>query len=73
MGWFNNSPKEEVPSKEDYDLNSLNEIHSRAKDFLNVQDYTAARWMVEERERYAKENGIDIRWDKDTDTFERRR
>ncbi len=67
------SPKDEKPSEEDYDLNGLNEIHSRTKDFLNIQDYTAAKWMVEEREKYAQEHGIHAAWNRHTDTFERRR
>jgi len=72
MGLFGR-PKDEVPSEEDCDLNGLNEIHSRTKRFLNVQDYKAAEWTVEERKEYAREKGIDARWDRDTDTFERRR
>jgi len=72
MSWFG-KPKDETPSEEDYDLNGLNEIHSRAKAFVKAEDYTAAHWMAEERKKYEQEHNLDVRWDRDTDTFERRR
>ena len=73
MGLFGSKPKDETPSEEDYDLNAINEIHSRTKDFLNVGDYEANDLIVAERKRYEQEHGIATRWDRQTDSFERRR
>lgn len=71
MSWFSR-PKDERPSEEDYVLNGLNEIHRRAVDFINAQDYTASDIIVQERVRYEKEHGIDAKFDYDLNCFKRR-
>jgi hypothetical protein len=76
MSWFSR-PKDEKPSEEDYDLNGLNDIHSRTKGFLNVGDYEAKDFTIAQRREYLAERGMeldrDVVWDQHDDTFKRRR
>lgn len=76
MSLFGSRPKDERPAEEDYALNGLNELHSRAVDFVNAQDYVGSDIIVQERVKYEKEHGMEqgknIKFDYDFNCFKRR-